>query len=276
MKELKTRIITATVILAVFFLAQYFAAQLPFFLTLLTMLAWGAALFEFLRIVRTTISSQASYAALIFGVVSGIAALFINSSLLSFATLAPNASLLLIVFSFVVIVLAAGRSRSLQEASNAVFLSGLGIALFGLSGISLLSIVLHPTQNSALSLWLVGLVAVTDIAAYTFGKLIGGPKLAPIISPGKTVSGALGATAVTVFFAPWLAQLVGVSAPHLQSFAVALMLTCAAQTGDLLQSLIKRIANVKDSGTLLPGHGGVFDRIDGLLAAAAIFYFLMY
>ena len=111
-------------------------------------------------------------------------------------------------------------------------------------------------------------VSLTDVGAYLSGRLIGGAKLAPSISPGKTWSGAAGGLAV--------ALVVGLAAAALtdgalwRGPAVAAGLSVASQIGDLLESAIKRHFGVKDSGGLIPGHGGLFDRLDGLLTAAPV------
>ena len=106
-----------------------------------------------------------------------------------------------------------------------------------------------------------------DIGAYLAGRAFGGPRLAPRISPGKTWSGAggglLAAMAVAFAFAVSLG-------PAWRALPVAAILSVAAQGGDLMESAIKRGFGVKDSGHLIPGHGGVLDRIDALLTAAPL------
>lgn len=118
-------------------------------------------------------------------------------------------------------------------------------------------------------LWLMLTVWGTDIAAYAVGRTIGGPKLAPAISPGKTWSGLAGgmagAGAVSAGVIAWFgfgadAILLGV--------ALGAATAVVAQAGDLFESGVKRRFGAKDSGSLIPGHGGVLDRLDGLLAAA--------
>lgn len=115
------------------------------------------------------------------------------------------------------------------------------------------------------AVWTMALVWATDIGAYAAGRAIGGPRLAPAISPGKTWAGLAGGVA--------LASLFG-AAMH-RGFGLPLRLTLAtpplavlAQAGDLYESWLKRRAGVKDSGHLLPGHGGVMDRLDGLVPVA--------
>jgi phosphatidate cytidylyltransferase len=116
-------------------------------------------------------------------------------------------------------------------------------------------------------------VWTTDSLAYVFGRLIGGRKLAPSISPGKTWSGALGGALAAVIVGGAVGRLMGIEAGF--SLAVAaLVLSAVSQMGDLFESAIKRRFGVKDSGRLIPGHGGVMDRVDGLVAAALALYLI--
>jgi phosphatidate cytidylyltransferase len=124
-----------------------------------------------------------------------------------------------------------------------------------------------PGRDSVLFLLLV--VWASDIGAYAAGRLVGGPKLAPRVSPSKTWAGAAGglAAGMAVGAAAALA-LDGGSAPRI--LAVAGGIAVVAQLGDLLESALKRHYGVKDSGRLIPGHGGLLDRLDGVLAAAPV------
>jgi phosphatidate cytidylyltransferase len=136
----------------------------------------------------------------------------------------------------------------------------------------------HSYFNLYLCLYIVGLVIATDVGAYFAGRLIGGPKLAPSISPNKTWAGSVGglfsAYAAQVFFRwfffgehyflyPW-------------DILLPLLISSLAQIGDLFESWVKRRAGVKDSGNLIPGHGGLLDRMDGYMfivpAIALIIY----
>jgi phosphatidate cytidylyltransferase len=109
---------------------------------------------------------------------------------------------------------------------------------------------------------------VCDTAAMFAGRALGGPKLAPVVSPGKTRSGSLAGVAGGLLVAPLFAAVVfpaaGLSVPLWQLLAIAGALSVAGQVGDLAESLLKREAGVKDSSSLLPGHGGVLDRLDSL------------
>lgn len=113
--------------------------------------------------------------------------------------------------------------------------------------------------------WLLATVWAIDICAYFAGRFIGGPKLAPRISPKKTwaglIGGMVGAVAVSVGFSLWI----GEGTPLFLAL-IALALTVLEQAGDFAESALKRRADVKDSGNLIPGHGGILDRVDGLIA----------
>ena len=111
-------------------------------------------------------------------------------------------------------------------------------------------------------LFVMAVVWAGDIGAYAAGRQLGGPRLAPDISPGKTWSGAVGGT--------FCAVLAGAAMAHWawRAAALALGLSVVAQAGDLLESAIKRRLGAKDSSRLIPGHGGLLDRLDGVLAAS--------
>jgi phosphatidate cytidylyltransferase len=151
-----------------------------------------------------------------------------------------------------------------------------GVALIGLPAIALVWLRALPEAGLSVLLWLLIVVWTTDTAAYLVGRRVGGPRLAPAISPGKTWSGlgggVIGASLASVLMV-WalgterlpqnlreleLVHFAGLGA----GFAVI------AQLGDLTESMLKRRAGVKDSGALIPGHGGVLDRVDGFLLTA--------
>lgn len=112
-------------------------------------------------------------------------------------------------------------------------------------------------------------VWASDIGAYLFGRLIGGPKLAPRLSPKKTWAGALGGLALAIVVGILMAAEFG--APSwVKLCVVAILLSLASQSGDLAESAFKRRFGVKDSGAIIPGHGGILDRLDGMLAAAPV------
>jgi phosphatidate cytidylyltransferase len=134
----------------------------------------------------------------------------------------------------------------------------------------------HAAEGAWLILYVIALVACADIGAYFTGRALGKHKLAPAVSPGKTVEGLVGgilSVALLAFLVSMFALPAGTSTV---GFLLLSMVTALASVlGDLVESMIKRHQGVKDSGTLLPGHGGVMDRIDSLAAAIPVFAFGM-
>ncbi len=122
------------------------------------------------------------------------------------------------------------------------------------------------------ALFAIALIWVADSAAYFAGRRFGTTKLAPRISPNKTTAGAWGALCGALLVTLPCGWLFGLRGGHLAAIgAVALLAVAASIVGDLFESLLKRQANVKDSGTLFPGHGGLLDRLDSLFAALPVF-----
>jgi phosphatidate cytidylyltransferase len=151
--------------------------------------------------------------------------------------------------------------------SSRPLLSAEGVVYAGLPAVAL--IWLRDDQGLGMQAVLFILLAVvtTDVAAFVCGRLIGGPKLAPAISPNKTWSGFIGGVSAAGLVGAAFAASIGADPVRLGLAGVALGIV--AQIGDLTESALKRSFGVKDSGTLIPGHGGIMDRIDGLVFAAA-------
>jgi phosphatidate cytidylyltransferase len=130
----------------------------------------------------------------------------------------------------------------------------------------------EPSAGPLWTLFVLMLIWVADVSAYFAGRRFGQHKLAPRISPGKTREGVYGALVGTALFAGvagWLIEPVPVG--HALLIVLATVTVLFSIVGDLFESLIKRQSNLKDSGSLLPGHGGMLDRIDSVLAALPIF-----
>jgi phosphatidate cytidylyltransferase len=140
-----------------------------------------------------------------------------------------------------------------------------GVVYSGLPVLALLSLREHAAHGLLYTFWAMALVWACDTGAYFTGRAVGGPKLAPQISPNKTWSGFFGGVATAGVFALLLVVCFGL--PVILAIATP-FLAMLAQVGDLFESHLKRCAGVKDSGNLLPGHGGVLDRLDGLVAVA--------
>lgn len=135
------------------------------------------------------------------------------------------------------------------------------------------AVLLHESEHGARwTLFLFALIWCADIGAYFSGRKFGNKKLAPQISPGKTREGVYGGLAVSGLFAICFGLWAGKSLPDaFLLMGLGLVTVVFSIVGDLFESLMKRHANLKDSGSLLPGHGGVLDRIDSLLAALPAF-----
>jgi phosphatidate cytidylyltransferase len=162
--------------------------------------------------------------------------------------------------------------------------------LFGLIYIAypltLIPLLWKQEDGPALVVFLMVCVWAGDIAALYIGRAFGKHKLAPRLSPGKTwlgsaasIAGSMLAASIVVAISNALTArgntLLHISQPLWESLLLAAILNIAAQLGDLLESAIKRGAGVKDSGTMLPGHGGILDRIDALLLAAPALWFIL-
>lgn len=140
-----------------------------------------------------------------------------------------------------------------------------GTLYVGLPVLALLVLRDRP-QGVLFAFWAMALVWACDVGAYFAGRAIGGPRLAPVISPNKTWAGLVGGVIAAAGFG-WALNAYGLPLP----LAIATPLLAAlAVVGDLYESWIKRRAGVKDSGNLLPGHGGLMDRLDGLVPVAPV------
>jgi phosphatidate cytidylyltransferase len=159
-----------------------------------------------------------------------------------------------------------------RGGSPAVLVAGL--AWIALAAVALVSLRADPVAGRANLMFVVLLVWATDIGAYISGRAIGGPRLAPRISPGKTWSGAAGGLLAAVAAGLLVAALQGPAAWVPAAAAIAAFLSVIGQAGDLLESLAKRHFGVKDSGHLIPGHGGALDRLDAMLAVLPVGWLL--
>lgn len=198
------------------------------------------------------------------GVTLGLATIVL-AAILILAGLAAYLPAILAAMVGSICVWAAAR---LVGARSSVWKS-FGVIYVGVPSVALLVLSARTGDGTVLVFWLLAAVWATDIGAYAAGRSIGGPKLAPKISPNKTwaglAGGMLSAAAASAAFA---------AALDWQPFwiwpAAGLVLAVAAQAGDLFESHAKRRFGVKDSSRVIPGHGGVLDRLDGLLAVAPL------
>ena len=145
----------------------------------------------------------------------------------------------------------------------------LGVLYIGLAGIALIELRHDNEAGRANVLFLLLAVWASDIGAYMAGRAFGGPRLMPAVSPNKTWSGAMGGLAMAVVVAVIAARILA-PGDVLSAAPIAALLSIVAQAGDLLESAIKRHFAVKDTSSLIPGHGGLLDRLDGVLATAPV------
>ncbi len=160
-------------------------------------------------------------------------------------------------------LLVVGLAMAALRLANPLWLA-LGVPYLALPCIALLWLRFSHDSGAELVLWLLLVIWATDSGAYFAGRAIGGPKLAPSISPNKTWAGFIGGIAA--------ADLVAASGwvllpdhPLLPLILIGALVAALSQVGDLFESFAKRRFGVKDTGTLIPGHGGLLDRVDGLL-----------
>ena len=147
-------------------------------------------------------------------------------------------------------------------------LLALGVPYLGVGAAALVWLRQEPAAGRVNVIVLLLVVWASDIGAYVAGRAVGGRRLAPKISPGKTISGAVGGLIAAVAVGGIAAMLLGAGGVPWQAMLFAGVTGCVAQLGDLFESLLKRQFGAKDSGWLIPGHGGLLDRLDALLAAA--------
>lgn len=181
--------------------------------------------------------------------------------------LMPGLALSLV--SSIVYMLLVGR-KSLDLARQVAQEIFVAIVLIGGCGGFLISLPRLQDYRQVL-VWLLMTVIATDTGAYFCGSYFKGPKLAEAISPNKTFSGAIGGSVIGI-----LVGVLGISLLKVPSFisgfCLSVAVVLAAQVGDLAKSYLKRLHMVKDSGNVLPGHGGLLDRVDGLLMASPVLY----
>ncbi|WP_245232342.1 phosphatidate cytidylyltransferase [Thiorhodococcus minor] len=149
---------------------------------------------------------------------------------------------------------------------------GVGLLVLLPSWVALMSLRSVPGSGPGLVLFLLILIWTADTSAYFVGRRWGRAKLAPVVSPGKTRAGVYGAMVGAAVCGLGLAWALGLDAPHtLLALIVCGLAALISVVGDLYESLLKRRRSMKDSSQLLPGHGGLLDRIDSLTAAAPVF-----
>ncbi len=260
------RLITGILVLGVALAAVFWLPDWLFLGLTLGLVCWAA--WEYVEIVRIWAPSAPLRCLLPLTVALALALVLVLQP--GFTLALPAWTLALALGSALVLTAAGvvlGSRTAMRDASAGLGLLAFGIPYFALPAVSLY--VLKRLDPSLLLLLLV-VVALGDTLAYYVGSAIGRHRLAPVVSPKKSWEGAvasfLGSLAAAALWSSW--QL-GVLHPGV--LGVVAVTAVAAQIGDLSESLIKRGAGVKDSSNVLPGHGGVLDRLDAILFAAPVF-----
>ncbi len=254
--DLRTRVVSAAVLAPLAVLIVWIGGIAW---ALLVILASAVLAFEWIAMCRTPPRAPAGLA---------VPLSLIATGLLAAAGEIRGALLIVTIGLGLACGLAVGRSAPRRRSASLAA----GVVYIGLSAVAMIWLRQDDASGRANVLFLALIVWASDVGAYATGRLVGGPRLAPRISPGKTWSGAAGgllaAVGVGYGAALWIANPAGNPLPLGRVALVSAALAMVAQLGDLLESALKRRFGVKDSGRLIPGHGGLLDRLDGFLAAS--------
>lgn len=170
------------------------------------------------------------------------------------------------------VLLARRKPIGKDSGLNIIFLM-IGLILLSSTWLSLTLLHHHNKMGAGILLFVLVLIWVADSGAYFTGKKFGKNKLAPVVSPGKTREGLYGALAFGLIWSLgyyWYQPYDGVNLGEF--IALCVLVVVVSMVGDLFESLLKRKRDIKDSGHILPGHGGILDRVDSIIAAAPVFY----
>ncbi len=222
------------------------------FVVALLVVAGGLMAWEFRRLILPDASNKDTG---LWVMVAGIVGAVISANLFGFYP-----ALLPVVLAAVIL----WQIKHKRPAWIAFGMLYLAVPLAGL-------MVLRQDQGLGPVLWLIGVVVASDIGGYFAGRFFGGPKLWPAISPKKTWSGTLGGWVLALLVGLVYWAFAGSDIGFFDALLFSVLLAMAAQGGDLFESWLKRKAGIKDSSNLIPGHGGLLDRFDGLLAATSLY-----
>ncbi len=261
-KSLPARVITALVLAGVA-LGSYLAGTITFSLFLLALFAF--LLFELCGLQTPAFSRSRKIVYVLFGCVFLIGSMVFelaNAYSIDLDKIRNNSQLFVFVLIFVIVSGVLLRYKIYMVAcGTGIFLAVLGHSMAFLGG-------------KQLFLLIVLLIIATDAGGYFVGKLIGGPKLFPSISPNKTWSGTIGGWVMAIIILTGFSFFWRDGLPTMYLILYALAISVFSQLGDLSISSLKRKVGVKDSSNLLPGHGGFLDRFDGFIGAGVLIFFL--
>lgn len=273
---MKTRILTAAVALPILIasvILPLYWREMVWLFVAIAAVALIAGLFEFYSLTKKLeLKADAALGYL------GAAALFVG-----FVFDAPTRSPELLIATLTLIVLAVLVSQTFRfQKDFSKMLSGIGVTLLGIIYVAFLGGFLvatrtgfedHPGLSTKLLGYFFCVILGSDIGAYFAGQAFGKHKLAPAISPGKTVEGLIGGLVVAAAAAVVATLTFFPELPFQFSIPLALVLAAVGVLGDLCESAMKRGSKTKDAASILPGHGGFLDRLDSLLFGAPILYY---
>ncbi|MGQ0543678.1 MAG: phosphatidate cytidylyltransferase [Blastocatellia bacterium] len=273
---MKTRIITAVVALPLLFgsiVLPWYVPQTAWIFVFICVLALLAGLFEFYSLSKKLeLKADAAIA-------------YIGSAVLIVAFIfdAPSKAPDLLLLSLAMFVIAVFITQTFRfQKDFTKMLTGAGITILGVLYVTFLGGFLvstrigfenNPGLSTDLLLFFFIVIFGSDAGAYFAGRALGKHKLAPVISPGKTVEGLIGGILAAAGFAALCTLVFFHELPYQFSIPLAVVMAVAGVLGDLAESAMKRGSGAKDAATILPGHGGLLDRLDSLLFNAPILYY---
>jgi phosphatidate cytidylyltransferase len=180
-------------------------------------------------------------------------------------------SLLFITFIFICFIISIFEWNNLSKKKN---YNKLGLIFLFLSFLSIYNLRINYDENYILFLLIITICISTDIGGYIFGKLIKGPKLTKY-SPKKTIAGMLGSFIFSIISTLIFFNKIEIQESLMKLLFFTLIISFISQLGDIIISFFKRLANKKDTGKIIPGHGGLLDRIDGMIFAFPFSYLII-
>lgn len=263
-----TRLISGVVLLIIMIIAMILGGDIFYFLTALLAFIGLYELYKTYNIHRNMLGYAGSIGAAIYVVAVRVSAIGLADKELNMAGLVITFLLVMFVYVF---------AFPKFKADQAAF------AVFGIVYVPVLLMFMYQVRMLEDGLFLIPLIFVSawgnDTCAYCVGRLIGKHKMAPVLSPKKSIEGGVGGVAGAVILGLLYGYFLGYKLPSLKSPVVSCAIMCGvgaliAIAGDLAASAVKRNQGIKDYGKLIPGHGGVMDRFDSILFTAPVVYFL--
>lgn len=265
---MKTRIISALVAIAVLFLTTWLFKTNGLFA--IGAIATLGAILEYTRLTYARLDAPLHLRF----VFIALCALIALTAVVADANLVLSSLVLASVFILTMTLMTVRRTEDLTSVLELQGLGVMGLFYCGLFP----GLAIRLVRFDSIGIWLFGLMAIVfsgDTGAYLAGRVFGKRKLLEPVSPKKTVEGSIGGLLGSCLAGTLFGYFFVKDVSMVSLILMSLTTGAFAQIGDLYESLLKRIADVKDSGSIMPGHGGILDRIDGLLFAAPMFYVLV-